>query len=142
MSASRLRSQILDGREHVRGGTGPVTANFVVEALRYSLPDRPEPGSGPAVVTVHCVENLTSTRRTDELVTLACRLAAAGRRLQSGESPSAWPRGRSPRRLCADNNHVSTVRRIPGTTTDSDVTRASRVSMSTNPACSSAKENI
>jgi UDP-N-acetylglucosamine 2-epimerase (non-hydrolysing) len=59
----------------LRGEVVPVGANTVVEALRHSLPDRPPPGSGPAVVTLHRVENLTSTARTEQLVDAACRVA-------------------------------------------------------------------
>jgi UDP-N-acetylglucosamine 2-epimerase (non-hydrolysing) len=59
----------------LRGEVVPVGANTVVEALRHSLPDRPEAGSGPVVVTLHRVENLHSATRTDALVDIACRTA-------------------------------------------------------------------
>jgi UDP-N-acetylglucosamine 2-epimerase (non-hydrolysing) len=58
----------------LKGEVVPVGANTVVEALRHSLPDRPAPGSGPAVVTCHRVENLTSTARTEQLVDAVCCL--------------------------------------------------------------------
>ena len=60
---------VLNLRElRLRGEILPVSANTVVEQLRHSLPDPPEPGSGPVIVTMHRVENLRSTRRTDQLV--------------------------------------------------------------------------
>jgi UDP-N-acetylglucosamine 2-epimerase (non-hydrolysing) len=60
----------------LRGEVVPVSANTVVEALRHSLGELPEPGSGPAVVTMHRVENLRSTRRTDALIALVREQAA------------------------------------------------------------------
>ena len=60
----------------LRGEIVPVSANTVVEALRHSLGEPPAPGSGPAVVTMHRVENLTSTRRTEALIGLVCEAAA------------------------------------------------------------------
>lgn len=60
----------------LRGEVVPVGANTVVEALRHSLPDRPAPGSGPAVVTLHRVENLHSPARTEQLVDAVCAVAA------------------------------------------------------------------
>jgi UDP-N-acetylglucosamine 2-epimerase len=55
-------------RLRLRGEIVPVSANTVVEALRHSLASLPPPGSGPVVVTMHRVENLKSTARTDQLV--------------------------------------------------------------------------
>lgn len=60
----------------VRGRVVHVAANTVVEALRHSLPTLPAPSSGPAVVTMHRVENLRSTARTDALVDLVIAAAA------------------------------------------------------------------
>lgn len=60
----------------VRGRVVQVSANTVVEALAHSLTDPPEAGSGPAVITMHRVENLRSTARTEALVALACTQAA------------------------------------------------------------------
>jgi UDP-N-acetylglucosamine 2-epimerase len=54
----------------------PVDANTVVEALRHSLGTLPPPGSGPVAVTMHRVENLKSTRRTDQLLSLVRSVAA------------------------------------------------------------------
>jgi UDP-N-acetylglucosamine 2-epimerase len=61
---------------HVEGRTVALSGNTVVEALHHSLLLR-EPSHGPAVVTMHRVENLTSRRRVDRLVATVERLAAA-----------------------------------------------------------------
>lgn len=50
--------------------------NTVVDALRYSLADTPVEPSGPAVVTMHRVENLHRPERVRGFVELVCRLAA------------------------------------------------------------------
>ncbi len=55
-------------RLRLRGEIVPVSANTVVEALRHSLATLPPPGSGPVAVTMHRVENLKSTARTDQLI--------------------------------------------------------------------------
>jgi UDP-N-acetylglucosamine 2-epimerase len=60
----------------LRGEVVPVSANTVVEALRHSLGELPAAGSGPVVMTMHRVENLKSTARTDQAVALARRVAA------------------------------------------------------------------
>jgi UDP-N-acetylglucosamine 2-epimerase (non-hydrolysing) len=52
-----------------------LAGNTVVEALQHSL-DLREPSHGPAVVTMHRVENLTSRRRVDQLVATLEQLAA------------------------------------------------------------------
>lgn len=59
----------------VRGRTVALTGNTVIEALHHSLALR-EPSHGPAVVTMHRVENLTSRRRVDRLVATVEQLAA------------------------------------------------------------------
>jgi UDP-N-acetylglucosamine 2-epimerase (non-hydrolysing) len=59
----------------VRGRVIPVSANTVVEALDHALSAPVQPASGPAVVTMHRVENLTNRRRVDGFVGLACRIA-------------------------------------------------------------------
>jgi UDP-N-acetylglucosamine 2-epimerase (non-hydrolysing) len=63
-------------RLRLRGEILPVSANTVVEALRHSLSELPPPGSGPVVVTMHRVENLTSTARTEQLVDVVRQIAA------------------------------------------------------------------
>lgn len=60
----------------LKGRIVRVGANTVVEAQQHSLRDAPQPGSGPAVITMHRVENVTSDARSGQLVDLACRLAA------------------------------------------------------------------
>jgi UDP-N-acetylglucosamine 2-epimerase len=60
----------------VKGRVVALTGNTVVEALQHSLHLR-EPSHGPAVVTMHRVENLTSRRRVDRLVATLEQLAAA-----------------------------------------------------------------
>ncbi len=59
----------------IKGEIVPVGGNSVVEALRRALPDLPVPGSGPAVVTMHRVENLRNKARTDALVELVVEAA-------------------------------------------------------------------
>jgi len=66
---ANLRALQLPGR------VVPLTGNTVVEALDHSL-DLRGPSHGPAVVTMHRVENLTSRRRIDRLVEIVERLAA------------------------------------------------------------------
>lgn len=61
----------------LRGEIVRVSANTVVEALQHSLQEVPPTASGPVVITMHRVENLHSRQRTEQLVQLACRLAAA-----------------------------------------------------------------
>jgi UDP-N-acetylglucosamine 2-epimerase len=58
----------------VSGRVVALSANTVTEALRHSL-EASEPSQGPAVVTMHRVENLTSRRRTERLVDTVERLA-------------------------------------------------------------------
>ena len=60
----------------VKGRVVALTGNTVVEALQHSLHLR-EPSHGPAVVTMHRVENLTNRRRVDRLVATVEQLAAA-----------------------------------------------------------------
>jgi UDP-N-acetylglucosamine 2-epimerase len=57
------------------GRTVALTGNTVIEALHHSL-DLHEPSHGPAIVTMHRVENLTSRRRIERLVATVERLAA------------------------------------------------------------------
>jgi UDP-N-acetylglucosamine 2-epimerase (non-hydrolysing) len=54
------------------------SANTVVDALRYSLGDTPVAPTGPAVVTMHRVENLHRADRVRGFVDLVERLAARG----------------------------------------------------------------
>jgi UDP-N-acetylglucosamine 2-epimerase (non-hydrolysing) len=62
----------------VRGRVVDVGANTVVEALAHSLAGAAPAADGPAVVTLHRVENLTSRRRVSGFVELVLRLAARG----------------------------------------------------------------
>ena len=62
----------------LRGRIIPVEANTVVEALEHSLGSGGVSGTGPAVVTMHRVENLTNRRRVEGFLALAERIAAAG----------------------------------------------------------------
>lgn len=59
----------------VRGRTVPLTGNTVVEALHHSL-QLQQPSHGPAVVTMHRVENLTNRRRVEQLVETVESMAA------------------------------------------------------------------
>ena len=58
----------------LRGRVVALRGNTVIEALAHSLQLR-EPSHGPAVITMHRVENLTNRRRVDRLVETAERLA-------------------------------------------------------------------
>jgi UDP-N-acetylglucosamine 2-epimerase len=58
-----------------KGRVVALRGNTVVEALAHSL-DLREPSHGPAVITMHRVENLTSRRRVDRLIETVERLAA------------------------------------------------------------------
>ncbi|HEV3227692.1 MAG TPA: UDP-N-acetylglucosamine 2-epimerase [Acidimicrobiales bacterium] len=65
---------------HVRGRVVRVAANTSVEALRAALSGELEPcGAGPAVVTVHRVENLHRPRRLEQLVDVVVRIATKGK---------------------------------------------------------------
>lgn len=60
---------------NVRGRRVALSGNTVIEALHHSLHLR-EPSHGPAVVTMHRVENLVSRRHVEHLVATVERLAA------------------------------------------------------------------
>jgi UDP-N-acetylglucosamine 2-epimerase (non-hydrolysing) len=63
-------------RRGLGGRTVRTSANTVVDALRYSLADTPVAPTGPAVVTMHRVENLHRPERVRGFVELVERLAA------------------------------------------------------------------
>lgn len=64
----------------VKGEIVPLSANTVAEALTQDLPaSPPEPGSGPAVVTMHRVENLNRRARLEGFVDLVARIARTHR---------------------------------------------------------------
>lgn len=65
-------------RMRLRGRVVRVEANTVVEALEHSLGTTDVSGGGPAVVTMHRVENLTNRRRVEAFLSLAERIAALG----------------------------------------------------------------
>ncbi|WP_157041557.1 UDP-N-acetylglucosamine 2-epimerase [Nitriliruptor alkaliphilus] len=65
-------------RRGLGGRTVRTSANTVVDALRYSLGDTPVAPTGPAVVTMHRVENLHRAERVRGFVDLVERLAARG----------------------------------------------------------------
>jgi UDP-N-acetylglucosamine 2-epimerase (non-hydrolysing) len=65
-------------RMRVRGRVIPVEANTVVEALEHSLGAGEVNGVGPAVVTMHRVENLTNRGRVEGFLSLVERLAEQG----------------------------------------------------------------
>ena len=60
----------------VKGEIVAVDGNTSVDALRASLPEMPEPGSGPAIVTMHRVENLHRRQEVAGFVSLVLRIAA------------------------------------------------------------------
>ena len=60
----------------VRGEVVAVPGNTSVDALRSSFTDVPEPGSGPAIVTMHRVENLHRRHEVAGFVSLVLRIAA------------------------------------------------------------------
>lgn len=60
----------------VRGEVVRVSANTVVEALAHDLREAPPAGSGPAVVTMHRVENLNKRGRVERFVAMVEQVAA------------------------------------------------------------------
>ncbi len=60
----------------VKGTVIPTKGNTSVEALAYSVGDIEVSGNGPAIVTMHRVENLHSAKRVDQLVDQVVELAA------------------------------------------------------------------
>jgi UDP-N-acetylglucosamine 2-epimerase (non-hydrolysing) len=61
----------------LRGRMVRLSGNTSLEALRHALGgEPPEPGSGPAIVTIHRVENLHRHERVESLVQLIARIAA------------------------------------------------------------------
>ena len=65
-------------RMRIRGRVVRVDANTVVEALEHSLGAGAVDGAGPAVVTMHRVENLTNRGRVEGFLSLVERLAEQG----------------------------------------------------------------
>ncbi len=61
---------------NVKGEVIPVPGNTSVDALRASLDELPEPGSGPVIVTMHRVENLHRRHEIAGFVSLVLRIAA------------------------------------------------------------------
>ncbi|MGD2061493.1 MAG: UDP-N-acetylglucosamine 2-epimerase, partial [Acidimicrobiia bacterium] len=61
----------------VPGRVVPLSANTCVESLRRSLRGRPHNESGPAILTMHRVENLRRRRRVDGFVEIAERIAVS-----------------------------------------------------------------
>jgi UDP-N-acetylglucosamine 2-epimerase (non-hydrolysing) len=59
----------------VKGRIVPVPGNTSVDALRASLHDLPEPSSGPAIVTMHRVENLHRRSSVEGFLALVLRIA-------------------------------------------------------------------
>ncbi len=59
----------------VGGRIVQVPGNTSVDALRSSLTDLPEPGSGPVIVTMHRVENLHRRRSVQGFLALVLRIA-------------------------------------------------------------------
>lgn len=62
-------------RMGLRGRVVPLAGNTIIEALRHSL-SAGVVDPGPAIVTMHRVENLTSRRRVEGFVRLVLRIAA------------------------------------------------------------------
>ncbi len=60
----------------VKGKVIQVPGNTSVDALRASLEELPEPASGPAIVTMHRVENLHRRSSVDGFLSLVLRMAA------------------------------------------------------------------
>ena len=59
----------------VKGRIIQVPGNTSVDALRASLSELPEPGSGPAIVTMHRVENLHRRSSVEGFLALVLRIA-------------------------------------------------------------------
>ena len=60
----------------VKGRIIQVPGNTSVDALRASLDDLPEPGSGPVIVTMHRVENLHRRSSVEGFLALVLRIAS------------------------------------------------------------------
>ncbi len=60
----------------MRGRIVPLEANTSVEAVRYALGTDTPDDTGPAIVTMHRVENLKNKDRVEGFVDLVCRIAA------------------------------------------------------------------
>lgn len=60
----------------MHGRIVPLEANTSVEAVRFALGDRVPDDSGPAIVTMHRVENLKSRERVEGFADLVSRIAA------------------------------------------------------------------
>jgi UDP-N-acetylglucosamine 2-epimerase len=60
----------------VKGRIVQVPGNTSIDALRASLPELPEPGSGPAIVTMHRVENLHRRSSVEGFLALVLRIAS------------------------------------------------------------------
>ncbi len=65
-----------------------VGANTIVEALRHGLGDPPERGSGPVLVTMHRVENLSRPTRVEALVDTVANIATRRRVLFVQHGPT------------------------------------------------------
>src|SRR3546814_20028622 len=59
----------------VKGRIVQVPGNTSVDALRASLGELPEPGSGPVIVTMHRVENLHRRSSVEGFLALVLRIA-------------------------------------------------------------------
>src|SRR3546814_12480882 len=59
----------------VKGRIVQVPGNTSVDALRASLGELPEPGSGPVIVTMHRVENLHRRSPVEGFLALVLRIA-------------------------------------------------------------------
>ena len=90
-------------RMKVKGEVVRLEANTVLEALRHDLRAAPPPGSGPAVVTMHRVENLNRSGRTVKLVETVERVAAERpvRFVVHGPTRETLRKGGHDRRLAA-----------------------------------------
>ncbi len=91
-------------RMRVRGEVVRLPGNTVVEALHHELAAADEvPGTGPAIVTMHRVENLNRRDRVEQLVAVVERIAAERpvRFVQHGPTTEVLARRGHDRRLRA-----------------------------------------
>ncbi len=63
-------------RIRMRGRIVPLEANTSVEAVRYAIGSAAPDEAGPAIVTMHRVENLKNRERVKGFADLVCRIAA------------------------------------------------------------------
>jgi UDP-N-acetylglucosamine 2-epimerase (non-hydrolysing) len=97
----------------VKGTIIQVPGNTSVDALRASLDELPEPGSGPAVVTMHRVENLHRRRSVEGFLALVLRIASERKVVFVVHGPTEEVLRRSGRQADLEAAGVEVVSLVP-----------------------------